>query len=362
MQRKLPRSAFDFLAFYSSVLGGIVEDPALMTVPMDEHMVHRGHAVFDTCNVSQGQCYGLGFHLDRLLRSAGLARIHPSYTKEELRQIILSTVAASQQREGVFVRFWMTAGRGDFSVSSKETTGSGFFVMVHRYKSKEELKLQGIDEYVIQDIPLKNRLLASIKSTNYLTNALVCESAEGMGGCLGIQVDESGRLAESSIANIAILTPHGMLRTPPFEKVLAGTTVKRLWELAEERLKPQGIVRGVEYTHITLDELLSATEAYSLGGGSVLPIVRINGKNIGGGKPGPVFKELDDLLLCDMKTNYLDAVPYHHYAPGGWLKRGLRALKERWRRTDGYLMATVLLALPFTFFLGKIRGGPTFVL
>lgn len=52
--------------------------------------------------------------------------------------------------------------------------------MVHRYKSKEELKLQGIDEYVIQDIPLKNRLLASIKSTNYLTNALVCESAEGM--------------------------------------------------------------------------------------------------------------------------------------------------------------------------------------
>jgi len=185
-----------------------------------------------------------------------------------------------------------------------------------------------------------------------------------------------------------------MLRTPPFENVLAGTTVKRLWELAEERLKPQGkmkqgevssrpsprsfhftdpvnflshccppgIVRGVEYTHITLDELLSATEAYSLGGGSVLPIVRINGKNIGGGKPGPVFKELDDLLLCDMKTNYLDAVPYHHYAPGGWLKRGLRALKERWRRTDGYLMATVLLALPFTFFLGKIRGGPTFVL
>jgi len=120
MQLKLPRGAFDFLAFYSSVLGGgIVTDPALMTVPMDEHMVHRGHAVFDTCNVSQGQCYGLDFHLDRLLRSAGQARIHPSYTKEELRQIILSTVAASQQRDGIFVRFWMTAG------VFGETKGSG---------------------------------------------------------------------------------------------------------------------------------------------------------------------------------------------------------------------------------------------
>ncbi len=118
----------------------------------------------------------------------------------------------------------------------------------------------------------------------------------------------------------------------------------------------------MEYTHITLDELLSATEAYSLGGGSVLPIVRINGKSIGEGKPGPIFKELDDLLLCDMKTKYLDAVPYHHYAPGGWLKRGVRALKERWWRTDGYLLAVALLALPFTFAMGKIRGGPTFVL
>ena len=230
MQLKLPRGAFDFLAFYSSILGGIVTDPALMTVPMDEHMVHRGHAVFDTCNVSQGQCYGLDFHLDRLLRSAGLARIHPSYTKEELRHIILSTVAVSQQRDGIFVRFWMTAGmlcgergrweagdgrgdialggkpcglhrsgrrphpsfdpllslkhthsgRGNFFVSSKETTSSGFFVMVHRYTSKAEQKLQGVAEYVVEDIPLKNKLLATIKSTNYLTNALVCESAEDM--------------------------------------------------------------------------------------------------------------------------------------------------------------------------------------
>jgi len=113
MQQKLPRSAFDFLAFYSSVLGGIVTDPALMTVPMDEHMVHRGHAVFDTANVSRGYCYGLDFHLERLLRSAGLARIHPAFTKEELRHIILSTVAASQVRDDIFVRFWMTSGAVD---------------------------------------------------------------------------------------------------------------------------------------------------------------------------------------------------------------------------------------------------------
>ncbi len=73
-----------------------------------------------------------------------------------------------------------------------------------------------------------------------LSSSLITPFPRHQGGCLGIQLDESGRLAESSIANIAILTPQGMLRTPPFEKILAGTTVKRLWELAEETLKPQG--------------------------------------------------------------------------------------------------------------------------
>lgn len=118
----------------------------------------------------------------------------------------------------------------------------------------------------------------------------------------------------------------------------------------------------MEYQHITLAELLAAQEAYSLGGGSVLPIVRINNKAIGDGKPGPIFKELDALLLQDMETNFLDAVPYEHYARGGLLRRGVRALRERWRRTDGYMVAMVLVALPLSFALGKIRGGPTFVL
>lgn len=107
-----PKTRYNLLAFYSSVLGGIVTDPALMVLPIDEHMVHRGHAVFDTANVTAGgRVYGLEMHLDRLLRSAGLARIKPAFTKEELREIVLATVAAAQEREGIFVRFWMSAGK-----------------------------------------------------------------------------------------------------------------------------------------------------------------------------------------------------------------------------------------------------------
>lgn len=72
----------------------------------------------------------------------------------------------------------LLTGRGNFAISAKETTSSGFFVMVHRYPSKGDLKLQGITEHVVEDIPLKNPLLATMKSTNYLINALVCQAAE----------------------------------------------------------------------------------------------------------------------------------------------------------------------------------------
>lgn len=49
LETNLPSGAhYNFLAFYSSVVNGIITEPSLMTIPIDEHMAHRGHAVFDT--------------------------------------------------------------------------------------------------------------------------------------------------------------------------------------------------------------------------------------------------------------------------------------------------------------------------
>jgi len=70
--------AANFYAMYSSVLGGIVTDPALMVLPLDDHMVHRGHGVFDTAILANGMLYQLDPHLDRLLASAKMARISPA--------------------------------------------------------------------------------------------------------------------------------------------------------------------------------------------------------------------------------------------------------------------------------------------
>lgn len=106
-------------------------------------MVHRGHSVFDTCNIANGKAYALDIHLDRLLKSATSARVNVKgfnssdnnsndnskdtgkdqdqdvhhYTKHQLKDIVLSTIAASKTKDG-FMRMWMSSGRGDFGISS----------------------------------------------------------------------------------------------------------------------------------------------------------------------------------------------------------------------------------------------------
>src|SRR5512134_3316347 len=89
-----------FNAFYSSQLGGIVTDPALMVLPFDDHMVHRGHGIFDTAGLIDGRIYDLEAHLDRFLLSAERSKLKIAPPRAEMRDIIVKTTAASGRRDG----------------------------------------------------------------------------------------------------------------------------------------------------------------------------------------------------------------------------------------------------------------------
>src|SRR5688500_19199970 len=79
------RQAVNFWAFYSSQLGGVVTDPALMVIPFDDHMVHRGHGIFDTAALVGGKLYDLEAHLDRFLASATRSKLRLPGSREEMR-------------------------------------------------------------------------------------------------------------------------------------------------------------------------------------------------------------------------------------------------------------------------------------
>src|SRR5262245_49481755 len=81
------RQPVRYWAFYSSQLGGIVTDPALMVIPFDDHMVHRGHGIFDTAAIVDGKIYDLEAHLDRFIRSAGLSKLTLPCSRSEERRV-----------------------------------------------------------------------------------------------------------------------------------------------------------------------------------------------------------------------------------------------------------------------------------
>src|SRR5512143_886107 len=116
LRRLRERQPVKFAAFYSSQLGGIVTDPALMVLPFDDHMVHRGHGIFDTAGLVDGKIYDLEAHLDRFHRSAEHSRLTMPAPRAELRDIIIATVAASRQRNGA-IRYWLSSGPGSLELS-----------------------------------------------------------------------------------------------------------------------------------------------------------------------------------------------------------------------------------------------------
>ena len=79
------RQPVKYWAFYSSQLGGIVTDPALMVLPFDDHMVHRGHGIFDTAALTAGKIYDLEAHLDRFIRSARTSKLQSSRARRDAR-------------------------------------------------------------------------------------------------------------------------------------------------------------------------------------------------------------------------------------------------------------------------------------
>jgi 4-amino-4-deoxychorismate lyase len=304
------RQPVKFSAFYSSQLGGIVTDPALMVIPFDDHMVHRGHGIFDTAGIVNGRIYDLEAHLDRFLGSAERSKLKLFGSREEMRQIIIRTTGVSGLRDGA-IRYWLSSGPGSLELSPAAGAEPGFFVMIFGGLSYPARWYSEGLRVMTTTYPIKPPLYAITKATNYLPNVLMQMEAKEAGLDNGVFIDEAGFVGESSNMNVAFVTQDGVLRHPKFERVLPGCTSLRLLDLARS-LATRGVLNGVEVCDIPVADARAAREMVLLGSSvKVAPIVEWDGKPIGNGKPGPIAKALLDLMEEDMRSgDRLIEVPY----------------------------------------------------
>ena len=299
-----------YFAFYSSQFNGIVTDPALMVLPFDDHMVHRGHGSFDTAGLVNGKIYDLDAHLDRFALSAERSRLRLPGSRAEMRDIIVRTTAASGQRDGS-IRYWLSSGAGSLELSPAAGSEPAFFVMVFGGLTYPDRWLSEGVRVMTTTYPIKAPIYAITKSTNYLPNVLMQMEAKESGFDNGVFIDTDGNVGESSNMNVAFVTSGGVLVHPKFDHILAGCTSLRLLELAEG-LRRQGLVTGIEVRDIPVGEARTSREMLLLGSSvKVAPVVRWDDQTIGDGRPGPVFRELLRLLDDDMRSSdRLIDVPY----------------------------------------------------
>lgn len=305
------RQPVKYSAFYSSQLGGVVTDPALMVIPFDDHMVHRGHGIFDTAGIVNGRIYDLDAHLDRFVRSAERSNLALYGSREQMRDIIIKTTALSGRRDGS-IRYWLSSGPGSLELSPAAGAEPGFFVMIFAGLAyPERWSTEGL-KVMTTTFPIKPPLYAITKSTNYLPNVLMQMEAKQAGLDNGVFLDASGNVGESSNMNVAFVTADGVLRHPKFDHILSGCTSLRLLALAPA-LVQQGLVAGIEICDIPSAQARAAREMMLIGSSiKVASIVEWDGARIGDGRPGSIAKALLALLDEDMRSgrDRLTDVPY----------------------------------------------------
>ncbi len=291
-----------YYAMYSSLLDGVVTDPALMLLPIDDHLVHRGDGVFDTGKCVNGGLYNFDAHLRRLMRSAAAIGIGWPGGSGEILRLTHETIRVSGKRD-CSVRVILARGPGSFGVSPYDSPATALYIIVYAL-STPFMSLHPEGAVVRRSlIPCKPSELAGIKNCNYLPNVLMKRESVDWGVNFVVGFDSDNHLTEGPTENAGIVTRKGELLFPRLENILAGTTMLRLLELAEA-LVADGMLACIAHRDITEADIFAAAEMLIVGTTLNLVAVRAyEGRTIGDGLPGPIYKRLGKMLEDDIDTN-----------------------------------------------------------
>jgi branched-chain amino acid aminotransferase len=256
-----------------------------------DHGFLYGEGVYETLRTYQGRPFLYDRHMARLRRSAELIALPIPFSDTELAEQIEATRRASAIAGEVYIRILVTRGIGDLTYDLRATpTPSVVIIVKPHVDPPPEVYLDGV-RVVIVDI-IRNHpgsVSPMIKSNNLMNSALAMQQAIARHAYEGIMRNYRGELTECAVANLFI-AKNGTILTPPVSAgLLPGITREYIFELA-------GRV-GVNAREETLrdEDLYAADEAFLTGTTrEVVPIVTVDDRTIGTGRPGPVTKRLRD--------------------------------------------------------------------
>lgn len=298
------RSAYhdEYYTMYSSLLDGITNDPMLMQVPVDDHLVHRGDGIFETFKCVGGAIYNLNGHLERFERSADMLSLQMRWSQTEIRELVIETVRRSEHKD-CSIRLMLSRGPGSFSVNPYDCNGPQLFIIVSKLKPSFIEEHPGGATLGISKVSAKLSFFARVKNCNYLPNVLMRKEAADTGVDFVVGFDSRNMMTEGSTENVGIITRKNELAFPSLDGILCGTTMMRIADLARENSAGLGI-SAVNFRDIPAAELDDAAEIIIVGTTpNVTAVRKFNGKPTPRPVPGRIASALNRMLLHDIHHN-----------------------------------------------------------
>lgn len=273
-------------------LSGRLVDKEQAVVSVFDHGLLYGDGVFEGIRVYGGNVFLLKDHIDRLYESAKAIRLEIPISPAAMIQATKETVAANGIGDG-YVRLVVTRGAGSLGLDIRRTSDPQIIIIADKITLyPAEIYENGMN--LITASTIRNHpaaLPARIKSLNYLNNILAKVEGTDAGTVEALMLNHKGEVAECTGDNIFILK-NGVLKTPsPDAGILEGITRNAVLKLAREAGIPTQETTLIRHDLYVADEMfLTGTAA------EVVPVVSLDGRKIGDGKPGPITRRLLELF------------------------------------------------------------------
>mgnify|MGYP003392437088 CR=1 FL=1 len=248
-----------------------------------DHGLLYGDGVFEGIRSYRRRVFKLKEHIDRLFESAQSIMLKIPLTKQQLIQAVVETLGANKL-DNAYIRLVITRGEGDLGLDVRKCYKGSTIIIIadHIALYPDKLYREGLSIVTVPTVRnLPEALNPQIKSLNYLNNILAKIEAGNAGCDEAIMLDSLGYVAECTGDNIFVARA-GHLYTPPqCMGTLRGITRDSILEIARKNK-----IAAHEHV-ITRHEVYISDECFLTGtAAEIVPVVKVDGRIIGGGKPG----------------------------------------------------------------------------
>ena len=265
-------------------------------VPVLDHGFLFGDSIYETLRTYDQKPFLFSRHYDRLRRSARAVFMDIPQTREQLYGEVLRTVKAAGNTGEHRIRVTITRGSGDVSPDPGSCDSPSIIIFATPLSNLPETVYRDGVEVIVSSF-YRSRQLGDAKTGNLLRSVLAMREAKASSAFEAITLTSEGKISDGITSNIYLVQDSTVLTPSAESGILEGITRAVVLDLARRS--------GLKVVEALLDlsEVEKSKELFLTSSTrGVVPIVRVSGKAVGDGRPGPLTQQLMEAYKREVDT------------------------------------------------------------